>query len=87
MAKHEYNEVAFTNINTLKEMGITIVTPVLSASAEKTYFGVIQFHRNIVDCQKYSDCLDCPQFCPCNGIQIDTIHQSSDRYVPNKDVE
>lgn len=70
------NEITFTNINTLKEMGITLVTPVLQSSAEKQYFGLMTFRRNIVECQKYEDCLDCPQFCPCNGIPVADIHKS-----------
>ena len=70
------NDVVFTNINTLKEMGLHKIQPTLSASAEKHVLGNMVFRRNIVECQKVINCLDCRQYCPCHGIEVNDIHKS-----------
>lgn len=73
MAKDTFQ---FTNINTLKEMGLQRITPTLNSSAEKCYLGNTKYVRNIIDCQTHTDCLDCKQYCPCHGIDVADIHGS-----------
>lgn len=56
------------NLNTLKEIGYTKVVTKMSTSAENAYFGKMVTHINIIQCQTYTECVECPQYCACNHI-------------------
>lgn len=57
------------NINTLKELGYIRITPKLSTSAENVYFGQFKRGIDIRVCQKYVECVECPQFIGCNHLE------------------
>lgn len=58
------------NINELRESGYLSIMPKMSCSAEQAYLGKEVRSIDIVLCQQYTNCLDCPQYVGCNNLTV-----------------